>query len=552
MEQSKKGDFFIMKLCAIQPPYAYSAADAGKSVEFLISELDKCTPECDFILTPEYSNMSAAFPLEEGREFIKKYTPLLVDAAVSAAIRCQAVVALSFLCETAEGVLRNTTRVFDRNGRNAGDFYKQHLPGSEKRGVQPDYSYTFEVNPPRIIEVDGIRLGFLICYDTYFTEYIAHLAHCKPDVVLVSSFQRAERQDILRMLNVGLAFNCNAFVLRSSVSMGEDAEVGGMSMVVSPEGRILAEFGSRVGKLECDVENIHYKYMRSNAFGGSQIRNDQFIEQGRTPWNYRPCGSMTVPDDQLMGYPRVCAHRGFSAALPENTLPSFGAAIALGADEIEMDVRFTRDGVPVISHDPVLERVSNGKGVVEECTFAELRELDFGVHCGEKFSGVKIASFEEVLKKFARHAVFNLHLKNPGEDLTAPYPDELMRQIVALLRKYDHDQHTFFMGTFGVMESALRIAPDIRRCMGAFPDTWEIVERAIEYRCHKVQFFLPYLNEDMIRRAKENGIRCNLFFCDDFEEAKKYFASGIDTILTNDCLTVLRAKDEFLKSCNAR
>lgn len=536
-----------MKLCAIQPPYANSVCDAEKSVGFLIDELNKCSSECDVILTPEYSNMLAAFPLDEGRAFVRKHTPALLDAAVSAARRCDAIVAVNFLCEVSDGVFRNTTRIFDRNGLEAGNFYKQHLPSSEKRGVKPDFEYTRSFSSPEIVEIDGIRFGFLICYDTYFSEYIAHLAYCKPDLILVSSFQRGERQDVLRMLNQNLAFSCNSFVLRSSVSMGENAQVGGMSLIAAPEGVILAEMGSATGAVQLEIGDVKRKYMRSNAFGGAQIRNDSFIENGRTPWSYRPCGSMMSQADNDLDYPRVCAHRGWSSAMPENTMPSFAAAIALGADEIEMDVRFTRDGVPVINHDPVLERVSNGTGILEDHTFAELKQLDFGIHKGEQFAGVRIASLEEVLRKFACHAVFNIHLKGVGGDEFGRYPAELMRQIVALLKKYDHDRHTYFMGSYGVMETALQVAPEINRCMGAYPDPWKIVDRAIEYKCQKLQFFLPYMDQKMICKAKEHNIICNLFYCDNYPSAICFYNMGIDTILTNNCSVVIGSRNEYLK-----
>ena len=46
----------------------------------------------------------------------------------------------------------------------------------------------------------------------------------------------------------------------------------------------------------------------------------------------------TCPGDAEMPYPRICAHRGFNTVAPENSLPAWGAAIALGADEIEFDL----------------------------------------------------------------------------------------------------------------------------------------------------------------------------------------------------------------------
>ena len=50
----------------------------------------------------------------------------------------------------------------------------------------------------------------------------------------------------------------------------------------------------------------------------------------------------------------VAAHRGHSAKYPENTMPAFKAAIALGVDRIETDVRITKDGVLVLIHDDLL------------------------------------------------------------------------------------------------------------------------------------------------------------------------------------------------------
>ena len=523
-----------MKLCAIQIPFAFNEADAEKSVAMAIAELDRCDCSSDIILTPEYTNAPAAF--ERGRciPFAQRHTGNLLEAARNAAVRCNAIVAVNYVCEAEKGLFRNTTEIFDRNGKSAGRFYKQHLPRAEKEINLLDEEYTKTFRAPEIIEIDGIRFGFLICYDTYFSEYVSHIAKHHPDLVCVSSFQRAERKEILRMQNQHLAFNCNCFVLRASVSMGETSQLGGNSMAVAPDGNIIGEFGNKCGVFECEIDNIKYKFMRSNSFGGKLIPNDQFIEQARAPWAYRPCGSMTVADDDHMPYPRICAHRGFKTVAPENTLGAFGAAIAMGAQEIELDIRFTRDGVPVVSHDSELERVSNGSGTIEQHTFAELRKLDFGSRFSERFAGVQIPAFEEVLSKFSRHAIFNLHLKSMGDDESSEYPDELMKAIVSLLKKYDQEKHTYFMGAFGVMKSALRIAPEINRCMGAFPEPWEIVERAIKYECSKVQLFVPYFNQQMIDKAHAHNIRCNFFYSDDPEKAAGLFAAGIDTVLTND------------------
>ena len=78
---------------------------------------------------------------------------------------------------------------------------------------------------------------------------------------------------------------------------------------------------------------------------------------------------------------KVWAHRGASGwdrqYAPENTLPAFERAAAMGADGIELDVQLTRDGEIVIAHDEKIDRVSDGSGWLKNYTLAELKHLSF-------------------------------------------------------------------------------------------------------------------------------------------------------------------------------
>ena len=73
------------------------------------------------------------------------------------------------------------------------------------------------------------------------------------------------------------------------------------------------------------------------------------------------------------------AHRG---GRPENTLAAITKSSQLGAPGIEVDLAFTKDGEPVLLHDPKVDRTSNGSGRVERLTLKELKALDFGVKTG--------------------------------------------------------------------------------------------------------------------------------------------------------------------------
>ena len=236
-----------------------------------------------------------------------------------------------------------------------------------------------------------------------------------------------------------------------------------------------------------------------------------------------------VKSDSEMPYPRVCAHRGFNTVAPENSMPAFGAAVAMGAEEIEFDLWFTKDGHIVSCHDSTLDRVSDGTGKIWEYTLEELKQFDFGAKKGPAFSGIRIPTFEEILKKFSRQCIMNIHLKTMGEK------PEYLDNVIKLIKKYGAEKHAYIMsGQDNVLERLQREYPDILRCCGAGNGKWEIVERAIKYGCTKVQLFKEYFTKEMINKAHENGIVCNYFFCDKAEITEQMLDLGADVILTND------------------
>jgi glycerophosphoryl diester phosphodiesterase len=263
----------------------------------------------------------------------------------------------------------------------------------------------------------------------------------------------------------------------------------------------------------------------------------EYIEEGRRPWLYRNGGASVVPFEHVMPYPRLCAHRGFNSVAPENTLPAFGAAIALGAQEIEFDLWSTTDGVLVSCHDDTLDRVSDGTGKIYDKTYAELMALDFGAKHGDRFKGLRICTFEEILQKFAGRVIMNIHVKIWDYGLA----DDKLEDIVALIRKYDAQAHCYFMtASDRMIEKAMAYAPDIPCCVGwdGNEDPLSMVHRAIALGAPKVQLFKPYFNQQTVDMAHEHGILCNVFWADDPDEARRYLDMGIDTILTNDFLNV--------------
>lgn len=520
-----------MKACVIQPPYSNDVSFSDQYFNEKIKMLELCDESYDIIVLPEYSDVPCATKnFEETYKYHKKYIDVLMKKCRETAQRCRSLVFVNALSFEGEGY-RNTTFAIGKNGEILGKYFKRHLPPLELSMKEIERDYTSNFEEPYVLEIDGIRYAFLTCYDFYFYEAFPAIARQNVDIIIGCSLQRSDTHEAIEIMCRFLAYNTNAYVLRSSVSFGAESPVCGAGMIVSPKGEVLCNMKGNcgIGVAEFDPKD---KYYKPAGFGNPPAAHYEYIEIGRTPWQYRNAGAAMVESDKRMKYPRICAHRGFSTVAPENSMPAFGAAVAMGAEEIEFDLWPTLDGEIVSCHDSTLDRVSNGTGKIYEHTLAELKELDFGVEFGERFKNLRIPTFEEILRKFSCQTIMNIHVKPYGE----LYPKEYMEKIVALVRKYDCQNHCYFMLSDDCDIAQFKAyAPDIPICVGHDGSRpWEIVDRAINLGAQKVQFFTPYVSRELIEKAHKHGIICNMFYADDPALAKEYLDIGIDTLLTND------------------
>jgi len=97
--------------------------------------------------------------------------------------------------------------------------------------------------------------------------------------------------------------------------------------------------------------------------------------------------------------PQLIAHRGYSECYPENTLVGIEASLIAGADCVEFDVQFSKDGVPVVMHDDGLKRTSGVDGNVNQIPAVQLANVSVGEErrFGDKFNDEKIPTLKAVL-----------------------------------------------------------------------------------------------------------------------------------------------------------
>ncbi len=123
--------------------------------------------------------------------------------------------------------------------------------------------------------------------------------------------------------------------------------------------------------------------------------------------------------------PRPVAHRAASHQAPENTRAAISNALALGIDGIELDVRLSRDGVPVLLHDATLDRTTSAAGPAVDLSVAELTNLDAGSWHHPRYADESVPTLAEAFDLINGAARVNIDVKTDAA--TPPVIDVIRR-----------------------------------------------------------------------------------------------------------------------------
>lgn len=224
------------------------------------------------------------------------------------------------------------------------------------------------------------------------------------------------------------------------------------------------------------------------------------------------------------------AHRGASAACPENTMAAFRKGLELGATGIETDVQMTRDGGLVLIHDESLDRTTDGKGFVKDLTLREVLEVDAGSWFGAAFSGERIPTLEDLLDLLQpTETILNIELKN-GIFL---YPG-MEEKVIAAVREFGMSERVI-LSSFNHYSLAYckSLAPDILTgilYMEGLYRPWDYAATLRADALHANHFaVLP----EFAAEASEHGIDYHPFTVNDPERMKYLIDAGVAGIITD-------------------
>jgi glycerophosphoryl diester phosphodiesterase len=234
----------------------------------------------------------------------------------------------------------------------------------------------------------------------------------------------------------------------------------------------------------------------------------------------------------MIQLPKIIAHRGSPREAPENTLASFRRAKLSGAAWVEFDVALTKDARPVIFHDDELERTSDGKGLLAETDFEDVKHLDAGAWFDRQFAGEPIPTLEETLELLAALGLgFNMELKtDPGREaelakIAVPlakdmWPDELPAPLISSFSRIS-------------VAAARELAPEwpMDVIYDRIPQEWKEDAKTLELVAiganHK------HLTREQVMDIRGSGLKLTAYTVNEIDRAAALFQWGVDGIFTD-------------------
>ena len=241
---------------------------------------------------------------------------------------------------------------------------------------------------------------------------------------------------------------------------------------------------------------------------------------------------------KIEGLAKVIGHRGAMGHAPENTIASIRRAAALGAAWVEVDVRLTADNRLVLMHDATLERTTDGEGLVQEATLAEIAALDAGGWYAPEFAGERVPTLEEFIDTCRELGLrANIEIK-PGrgddEDVGRTVADLLETHILAdepppLVSSASIPALDAFLGVSGLHVSGRFPCGVV--FIGAVPGDTDLA--TWRGRFASIHALASALTAPDVARAKTQGYGVMAFTVNDVETATRLFDWGVDAVFTD-------------------
>ena len=234
--------------------------------------------------------------------------------------------------------------------------------------------------------------------------------------------------------------------------------------------------------------------------------------------------------------PKLIGHRGVKDLKPENTIESISTAFDIGLQCVEIDVKISKDNIPLLLHDDTLDRTTNGSGLVCDFTFDEINKLDAGYYFYNLKTDIKVPSLRTVLDLVKKNQKYlNIELK-PNEK----YEALNIKKVLEEIKKSSYEKIYFSSFDLSSCIALKENSPDL--LCGFLNDDFnqfninETINICKKYNLCSCGINLNYFSTSLVDRFVENGIKITVYSDRNItlNEAKNLWDNKVASIFIDD------------------
>lgn len=230
--------------------------------------------------------------------------------------------------------------------------------------------------------------------------------------------------------------------------------------------------------------------------------------------------------------PAVIGHRGAAGHAPENTLASVEKAAELGVRWVEVDIKLSRDAVPMVFHDETLQRTTGMAGKVAEMDCAALTQLDAGAWFAPEFAGETVPTLEQLVALLRRLDMgLNLELKPckgreaetgrvVAEVFSALWPDVLPAPVIS---SFKPDALAAFGAAVPTMERALLVH--------RVPADW--MAQVKQLSAAAIHIDVRHIKRHHVSEMRAAGLAVRCYTVNDRDDAMRLRQWGVQSLITD-------------------
>ena len=235
--------------------------------------------------------------------------------------------------------------------------------------------------------------------------------------------------------------------------------------------------------------------------------------------------------------PKLIGHRGVKNISPENTLDSIESAYKSGLDWVEIDVKISRDFVPILLHDDTLDRTTNGKGIPLNYNYSDLKKFDAGYFFYSYPTQIYIPTLREVIAFCKeRNIGINIEIKS-----NLGFEKQNVEAVIKVINIMNYKKIYFSSFDWSSIIMIKEKLPNIE--CGLIVDDFnskitidQVIEVCNQYQLSSCGFNKKIINSEIINKMKNNNLIITVFDEESLKlkEVENLYSSGVKSFFIDD------------------